>query len=107
MPQCLRSTRSLIKIGVGRLVMRHNTFDLSKFVGLNFGAIWMIHGNQAYWTGNQTTDIVNWQTPQDNTFIRLNRDYFLRPPNSTTATNYPRPGSPSLPNILQAHSTLR
>ncbi len=173
--------------------MRHNTFDLSKFVGLNFGAIWMIHGNQAYWTGNQatdnarggillelynntitvnqgyriiylrggrtvaydntftflnssppivspteeegypgdgspattrplvwpaedqvnnsffwnntidgraqaSTDIVNWQTPQDNTFIRLNRDYFLRPPNSTTATNYPRPGSPSLPN---------
>ena len=176
----------------GRLVMRHCTFDLSKFAGYNFGSIWMIHGNQRYWTGNQSTDngragislelynniitvnegyrivylrggrtlvynnaftflnsspsiispteeeyyenmdgplrtnmtwpaedqvnasffwgntingrpqassdIQNWNTPEDNKFIQSNRDYFLKPPDSTTATKYPQPGSPSLPN---------
>jgi hypothetical protein len=40
----------------GRLVFRHCNFDLSAFPGYNFGSIWMTHGNQAYWTGNQSAD---------------------------------------------------
>jgi hypothetical protein len=32
------------------------------------------------------------------TFIQQNRDYWLQPPDSTTVTNYPHPGDPSLPS---------
>ena len=40
----------------GRLVFRHCNFDLSAFPGYNFGSIWMTHGNQAFWTGNPSSD---------------------------------------------------
>jgi hypothetical protein len=41
----------------GRLCVRHCTVDFSQFTSRSsFGSIWMMHGNQAYWTGNPQTD---------------------------------------------------
>lgn len=43
----------------GRMCMRHCKVDFRKFTAAyEFGSIWMMHGNQAYWTGNQEQDNV-------------------------------------------------
>jgi hypothetical protein len=43
----------------GRMCMRHCKVNFRKFTAAyQFGSIWMMHGNQAYWTGNQEQDNV-------------------------------------------------